>query len=140
MANRVMLALSGEEIVEQNSLATVTSNCIVIENSNRGVHTVIAVARLSNIRIITTATPSFLVISTGLLVIAAAALFSKEGGWAGIPIAVLGIGFLIAYAGSRRAAVAFVVDSETTTTSIGTLTEASALVSAVRSVQKKMRA
>jgi hypothetical protein len=75
--------------------------------------------------------PGLLVISAALFLVAAAAYFSKQGGNATVPMAVLGLAFLILYFGSRRAAVIFVVEGELLETIPGTLREAGALIKAV---------
>jgi hypothetical protein len=89
-------------------------------------------------RKITVSYPVLLVISAGTLLIGIAALCSKEGGTAGIPIAILGFLILIGYGVTRRGAVSFLLTgSEVVETILGSPFEASDLISAVKAAQRR---
>lgn len=76
--------------------------------------------------------PGLLVIAIALFLIAAAAYYSKQGDGATIPIAVIGVIFVVFYFNSRRASVAFLLEKEVLETVPGSLREASAVIRAVR--------
>jgi hypothetical protein len=135
MSYSLIDALSGERILHSNSLATVTGNCIIVRELNTRSQTVISLERLSHIKTHKTSYPGLIAIAGGLFVIAAAASISKQGGGAGLPIALLALSFLIAYFGTRRASVSFGVGSETTHSVSGSLKEAAMVVAAVQSAQ-----
>lgn len=130
-----MAALSDQEIVQSSPLATVTRECIIIRDADGHSQTVIALDSLSTVKKIKSSYPGLLVISGGLSVIAAAAASSKDGHGAGIPIALLALGFAVAYVGTRRASVAFAVGAEITETVAGSLKDAANLMEVVQTVR-----
>ncbi len=135
MANTITPALSGEQVLHSSSLATVTENCIVIPSPEGRSQTVISTYRVTKVKTIKTTFPGLLVVSSALFIMAAAAQFSRDGGGAAIPIGVLGGLSVLGYVVTRKGAVALVVDGETTETMQGSLSEAAALVVAIRSAQ-----
>jgi hypothetical protein len=135
MANTLLAALSGEQIVHSTTLATVTDNCLVIRNPDGTSHTIVALSRVTRIRTIRRTYPGFLVVASGLLLIGSGAFCSKQGAGAGPVIVSIGVVFVIAYIATRRAAVGFVSGSEVTETMFGSLREAATLVRAVQMTQ-----
>ncbi len=136
MANLLLEALSGEGIVESNSLATVTETCVLIRGATGRSQTLISRSRLSDVKIVKINHPSLLVISSGLGLVSAAAFCSKQGDGAGPPTAFIALTFLIAYFVTRKAFLTFTVGLEETYSSAGTLSEAFAVMKALRSAQK----
>ena len=134
----VKTVLAGELILHQNSLATVTSNFIVVRRPEKRAEAVIGLPRISRIKRIETTHPGLLVIAAGLFLLATACACSKQGGQAGLPLGVLGTLFVFGYFLTRRAAVAFVVDREATETMHGSLHEASDLVRAMERAQAQL--
>jgi hypothetical protein len=143
MANPIMAALSGEEIVHTNALATVTANFVIVPNGARRTQNVIALSSIERLQKVKTTYPGLLVIASAIFLVAAAAYFSKEGSGAHVPALLLGVGFVVAYLVSQRASISFVVGADIISSPSGTLREATALVKAVeklRSPQGRVRA
>lgn len=124
--------LVGQQVRYSNSLATVTEHWVVIRDSGHQSHTIVPLASVSGVTVVKVANRRLVVFASGSLIVAAAAQYSKEGGGAGIPCALIGVGFLIAYLASRRAFVALDVDSEPANTAFGTVAEAAKLATAIR--------
>jgi hypothetical protein len=124
---------------QSNPLATITQDCIVIRDSTKHSHTIIGVSCLSGIKRISITHPCLLVFASALFVIAAAALYSKEGDGAGTPACLLGLAFALGYWLSRKAAVAFLTGSAATETSTGSPSEAAALISTVESARRRLQ-
>jgi hypothetical protein len=138
-ADLVKSVLAGERILHDNSLATVTTNFIVVRRPERRRETIIALARLSCIRRIETTHPGLLVVASAIYLLAAAAYCSKQGGQqAALPMIILGTLFVLAYFMTRRAAVAFVVDREPTETIQGSIPEAAKLMKAMEKAQREL--
>ena len=117
-----------------NPLASIAENCIVVRDSESRSH-IIPLSHLSGMRRIKTTCPALMVIASAFLLIAAAANFSKQGGVAALPVALLGGVFVIGYFLSRRASVAFITDSYRTETCTGSLSEAAAVIGEVHAAQ-----
>ena len=135
MATHLVANLLDGTVLQTNPLATVMEDCVVIRDSARTSHSIIGLSRLSGMRQIRTTHPELLVIAAGLFLISAAAFYSKEGAGAGPPIGLLGLAFAIGYLLSRRASIAFFAGRDATETVSGSLSEAAALIAAVRSAQ-----
>ena len=135
MPDIILDSLFGEQILHAGALATVTENCVVLRDADGQSHTILAFDRLNGVRTVKTTYPALLVVAAGLLLMAAAAQFSKEGDGAAIPFAVLSLISLASYFLSRRASLAFGIGWETAETIRGTLTEAAALLTAVQKAQ-----
>lgn len=134
LTGEIVSALADAEILHSNVLATVTRNCVIIPNSEGHAQTMISLDRIVSVRRIKSTYPGLLVIAGGLGLIAAAAACSKDGHAAALPIALLGLGFAVAYLGTRRGSVAIVVGFErrdVVETAGGTLKEASAIIRAI---------
>jgi hypothetical protein len=131
MASRALDALTGEEILESNSLGTVTSQWVVVRPPESRSEMIISLSHISNVRTVRTTYPGLLVVAGAALLIAAAAAASKQGSGAALPIALFGVLFLIAYWVSRKASVVFIVGTETTHTPAAGLREAAKFVAAV---------
>jgi len=138
MPDPIMAALTGERITLSNSLATVATTCVVVRTVGGRSNSIISLSRITGIQTLRTSVPGLLVIASGLFLVAAAAHYSKDGGQADLPIALLGLAFVIGYLGSRRAAIVFLVDGETIETVSGGLREAAALARAVRLAIKEL--
>ena len=137
MPNAILAALSSDEILQSRLSTVVTVDYVVVTNPNGGSHIVISLERLSEIRMIKTTYPGLLVIASGAFLVAAAAFCSKQGDGAALPSASVGLAFVIAYFCSQRAAIAFVVDGESTQTASGGLRDAAALVRAVETARAR---
>ena len=135
-AEPVKLVLAREQILHQNSLATITPNFIVVRRPEERAETIIGLSRISRIKHIETTHPGLLVIASAMYLLASACAFSKQGDQAGIPLAFVATLFVLAYFLTRRAAVAFVVDRERTETMHGSLSQAAALVKALEKAQQ----
>ena len=136
MSTTILDALPDEQVLHANSLAVVTPHCILLTNADGRTQTVVAVSGISRIKRVTISYPILLVIASGTLILALAALCSKEGDGAGLPLAIFGSVLLLGYFLSRRGAVAFTVGSEVVETIFGTPSEAADLISAIASAQR----
>jgi hypothetical protein len=125
-----------EEVMYSNALASVTRNCVIVTDADGHGQTILALPRLSSIRKVTVSYPILLVLAAAALIIAAAAGYSKDGGGAGIPIALVSLLLLLGYAGSRKAAVLFLVSFEAVETALGTPKEADEVIAAIEKVQR----
>jgi hypothetical protein len=139
-AELVNIALTGEQILHINSLATVTGKFVVVRRPEMRAEAIIGLPSISKLKRIETTRPGLLVIAIGLFLLAAAAACSKQGDQAQIPLGVTGALFVIAYFLTRRAAVAFVVDCEATETMHGSLSEAAELIKAMEKAQTPLPA
>jgi hypothetical protein len=137
MTDRILAALTDQEVQQCYLSTTITSSCVVVRNPNAPAHTIISLERLSEIETIKTTTPGLLVIASGLLTIAAAAFCSKQGDGAGPPVGIAGVGFWVGYLATRRASIRFHVGEETTQTVFGRLSEAAKLRRAVKQASSK---
>jgi hypothetical protein len=133
MANTIIGALTVDAAQKSYLMTTVTTGCVVVRNPSAASETAISLSRLSEVQTIRTSYPGLLVIASGLSVVAAAAFCSKEGDGAGIPTAVLSASFVAGYLLSRKAALRFMVESESTQTAFGTPRAAKDLRRAVQS-------
>jgi hypothetical protein len=138
MPDTIMAALSGEQISLSNSLATVATTCVLIRDPDGRSKTIISLHLIGGTKTIRTSVPGFLVIAAGLFLVAAAAHFSKDGGSADVPVALLGVGFVIAYLASRRASITLFVGRDKIQTASGGLREAAALVRAIKSAKGRL--
>jgi drug/metabolite transporter (DMT)-like permease len=137
MADGILDALSGEDILHSNSLGTVTDHCVVLRAANGMTQTVVALSRISKVKKVTVTYPILLVVASGSLLVAAAAMRSRDGDGAGIPIAIFGLLLIVGYVLSRRASVMLVLGSERVETVLGSPGEASELVTAVEVARRK---
>jgi hypothetical protein len=88
MTGTLLAALSGEEVVLSSPFGMVTTNFVIVKDIDAGSQIILSLNRLTDIQTIRTSYPGLLVISVALLILAAAATWSKEGGGAGIPLAL----------------------------------------------------
>ena len=135
MANTIIGALTDNAAQKNYLMTTVTTGCVVIRNQSAASETAISLSRLSDVQTVKTTHPALLVIASGLSVVAAAAFCSKEGDGAGIPTAVLSATFVAGYFFSRKAALNFIVDSESTQTMFGSPRAANHLWKAVQTAR-----
>lgn len=141
MVNQIVSALSEDEIVHSNALATVTRNCVVIPNADGLAQTVIALSRISSVRSVKSSYPGMLVIAGALGLIAAAAAYSKDGHGAAWPVALLSVGFAVAYIGTRRGSVSLSISSgrpEVVETMSGSLKESASIVAAIQNARRRL--
>ena len=132
MTGTLLAALLGEKIVHRSSLATVTTNCIVVK-AFLGRHTyVLSLSRLGGIKKVTTTYPGLLVISMGLEVVSAGDYCSPHCERAYAVIGVVGLAFLAAYFWTRRASLLFLCEPEPILTAQGRLREVAALITALQ--------
>lgn len=137
MAKSVLDSLSGEEILEANPLGVVTNHWVVVRSAGQS-EIVISLSRVSTVKTIKTSIPGLLVVASAALLIAAAAASSKQGTGAALPIALLGLLFVVGYLLSRRAAVSFTVGAETFRTPDGGLRDAAVFLAAVEKALSKL--
>ncbi|MBV9266147.1 MAG: hypothetical protein JO061_08270 [Acidobacteriaceae bacterium] len=137
MQDAIIAALSGQEVARSNSLATVATTCVVIRTANARSRVIVSIGRISSVKRVVTGYPVCLPIAVGLFVMAAAAYCSKDGGSADLPIAGLGLVFLLVFFVTRRAALVFTVGTEQIRSVQGGLREASAIIRAVESAQAR---
>src|SRR3954453_16729070 len=137
MPNAILAALSSEEVLQSGLSAVVTADYVVVTSSKGESHSLISLERLSEIRRIKTTYPGLLVIASGAFLVAAAAFCSKQGDGAAVPAALIGLVLVIAYFGSQRALIAFVVDGESVETASGGLREAAALLRGVETARTR---
>lgn len=135
----IVSALSDTEIVHSNLLATVTRNCVIIPNREGHAQTITSLSRIVAVRRIKSTYPGLVVIAGGIGIIAAAAACSKDGHGAAIPIALLSLGFAIAYLGTRRGSVSIVTgygrQRDVLETPAGSLREANAIAEAIEALR-----
>ena len=129
--------LVGQQVLYSNSLATVTEQWIIIRDYGQQSHTIVSLASVSNVTVVKITHIPLVVFASGFFIVAAAAQYSKEGGGAGIPCALIGVWFLIACLGFRRASVTLDVDSGSANTAFGTVAEATKLTAAIRSAREQ---
>lgn len=135
MADPLVASLAGEEIVESNSLAIVTTGWVIVRPVRNRARVVLSLDSITNMQRVRTSHPGLLVIASGLILIAAAAYYSKDSSPAAVPIAVLGLFFAAAFWGTRRSSVVFHAEQERVETGLGSFGEASELVRAVTTAQ-----
>jgi hypothetical protein len=138
MTGTLLAALSGEDVVLSSPFGMVTTNFVIIRSTNARSQIILSLNRLTEIKTIKTSYPGLLVISSGLLILSAAAMCSKEGSGAGIPMAFLALGFLLGYLGSRRALLVFFTGSQMTETVSGSLRGAAAFRRAVEAARRQV--
>jgi hypothetical protein len=135
MSSTILSALSGEQVLHSNSLATVTDNWIVTRDCLTNSQSLISIKSLSWIKTAKTINLPYLASSAGTLLIAAAAQFSKEECGAALPIALAGLALFGGALVARQTSIVFMVDSEVVRTGFGTMREAATVVAAVKSAQ-----
>ena len=129
-------ALAEEEILHANSLGTVTRQWLIVPDWTGHSRTLLSLYRLSEVRAVKTNYPWLLAVSGGLFVLAAGALYSKQGsGRAGVVIGLIAAVSLLSYFVSRRGWVEFTVGSVVTRTMNGPHQQADELATAVQSAQ-----
>lgn len=133
--DKILAALSGEQILQSNPLATVATRWVVIRDANGSSQSVLALSGISDMRSVRVSYPGLLVIACGIALIAAAAHYSKDGGAADKPLLVVAVLFVLFYFGTRRASVVFISGVEKTPTIFGSLRQAAVLIRAVRQAQ-----
>lgn len=138
MTDFLASALSRQQIVLTNPLATVASECVVIRTPSGTSRSIIALSHIRNMVVVRLSHPGFLVLAIAAFLIAAGAHFSKERDSADWPIAVVGVLLVVAYIGSRRAAVQFTSMDGDLQTVFGSPSEAAAVVAAVRAAMEKI--
>lgn len=138
MTGTLLAALSSEEVVLSSSFGMVTTNFVIVKDNAARSQIILSLNRLRDIQTIRTSYPGLLVISAGLLILAAASVCSKEGSGAGIPLGLLAIGFSIGFLATRRALLVFYTGSEITETVSGSLRGAAAFVRAVEAAQREL--
>lgn len=138
MTDFLASALSQQQILVSNSLATVASECVVIRTSTGTSRSILALSEIRELTVIRLSHPGFLVLASAAFLIAAGAHFSKQGDSADWPIALVGLMLLAGYIGSRRAAVCFTSGDGKLQTVFGSPSEAAAVVSATRSAMENL--
>lgn len=139
MTNTIIGALTDDAPQKSYLMTTVTTGCVVIRNPSAAAETAISLSRLSEVQTVKASYPGLLVIASGLSLVAAAAFCSKEGDGAGVPTAFLSASFVAGYFLSRRVALKFMVDAESTQTAFGTPRAANNLRRAVQTAQTQER-
>ena len=132
MASAILASLPAEEVVHSSRLATMTRDIVVVRNPDPATHTILSLAAVSSLKRTKKTHPVLLVVASALMLLAGAASTAKQGNNVVAPFAGLSLAFVAGYFLSRRAAVAFMIASETTETVEGTLSEVAALIAAVQ--------
>jgi hypothetical protein len=122
----------GPLVLRANPLGTVAADYVVIRDLHQRSYTIVALASISNITTVKAVRMPLIVFASASFVIAAAAQCSRDGGGAGIPCALIGVVFFIAYLMSRRASLILDVEPEPLCTALGTLSQAAKLTAAIR--------
>jgi hypothetical protein len=131
-ATMIAEALSEEQIRFSNAVATLLTGCVVIRNRDGHSHTVVSVPQISKVRVSKSSRLALLTIAGASFIVAAAALCSKDGAGAEIPAALLGLFFLFAYLGSRRASITIFLGADAIRSVDGKVPEATAVAAALR--------
>lgn len=139
MADNLVAALSGEEVLKSNPLAVVTNNWVIVRPARGRARVMIGLSTITDVRRVRTTHPAFLVIASGFFLVAAGAYYSKDS-TAALPLAFLGLLFLGAYFVTRRGSVIFTAGWEVTETGLGSLRDTSDLIKTVRTAQKEFDA
>lgn len=137
MHDPLIAALSGEDIIHANSLATVTTSCVVIRAANSRSRVILSLTHIASLRRVMHGYPAFLPIAAGCFIMAAAAHVSKEGAPTELTLAALALLFLLAFFATRRGSVLFELETEQIESAQGSLAEAAATVEAVISAQAR---
>lgn len=131
-------ALSHQRILLETSLATVASECVVVRHSNGRTRSILSLSQIRGMTIVRFSHPGLLVLGAAALLISAAAHFSKEGGSAEFPIALLALVFFGGFFASRRSAVYFYSEESGVQTAFGAPAEAAAVIATVRAAQEAL--
>jgi hypothetical protein len=138
MAHALLDALPDEQVLQANSLATVTRQSVLLREADGQSHAILPLDRIEHVQNLKTTYPGLLVIASALALLAAAAQSSKEGHGAAIPLGIIAIVFLLLYINSRKASVLFRVEGERFETIQGTLRDAAAITEAIKEAQKRL--
>ena len=139
MTDYLASALSQQQILLTNPLATVASECVVIRVGSGNMQSILSLSQIRRVSIVRLSHPGLLVLAFAAFLIAAGAHFSKDGDSADVPIALIGGLLLVAFVISRRAAVSFLsTDGSLLQTVFGSPSEAVAVRAATRSAMEKM--
>ncbi|HEX4167699.1 MAG TPA: hypothetical protein VHZ55_19725 [Bryobacteraceae bacterium] len=136
MAKITVANLLDRQVVRVSPLATVMHDCIVIRDTAPLSHIILGLSHLTGMKRNRTTHPALLVISAGLLLIAAAAYASHDPN-ASLVIGLLACAFTAGYFLSRRDSVTFVAGRYSAETTGGSLSEATRLIAAVRDAQQQ---
>lgn len=139
MTDLLASALSEQQILLVNPLATVASECVVIRTSRGNSRSILSLSEIQKVSAVRLSHPGLLVLAIATFLIAAAAHFSKDGDSAEFPIAFVGLVLLASFVGSRRAAVWFTYTDGTLQSVFGSPSEAAAVIAATRSAIQKAK-
>lgn len=112
MANSVLDSLAGEQVLASNPLGAITTRWVVLRPAYSQAEIVIALSRISTVKLIRVSYPGLLVVACAAMLVAAGAASSKQGSGAALPIAFVGVLFAIGYLLARKASVSFKVDGD----------------------------
>ena len=138
MADPLVSSLLGEEVLRSNLLGTVTNGAIIMRPVRSRVRVILALHLITEIKLMRTTHPGFLVIAGGLLLIAAGAYFSNSGAATAVCIAVLGMAFVAAYVAGQEGSVIFATGRDMMETGLGSRRRATDLIAAVIAAQKAL--
>ena len=138
MADPLISSLLGEEVLRSNPLGTVTNGAIIMRPVRSRVRVILALHLITEIKLMRTTHPEFLVIAGGLLLIAAGAYFSNSGAATALSVAVLSMVFVAAYIAGRGRSVVFATGQDTVETGLGNRREAIDLIAAVIAAQNAL--
>ncbi len=133
--DKILTALPGEQILQSNPLATVATRWVIIRDARGSSQSILALSGITDMRSVKVSYPGLLVIACGVLLISAAAHYSKDGGAADKPLLVVALLFVLFYFATRKASVVFISGVEKTATIFGSLRQAAVLIRAVRQAQ-----
>jgi hypothetical protein len=131
MDDAIVNSLMGETVVHSNPIATITRNCLVVRYDARRAQAIIGLQSIHGMRKINFTNPALLVISAGLLLIAAAAYSSHEGYEVSCAMACISLLFIVGYFLTRRATVLFLLENQSIESKRGSYREATSIIRAV---------
>lgn len=134
MNDGILDVLTGESVIYSNTVATVLTGCIVVREKERGATVVISLAHITGLKKVKTTYPQLLVLSAGMLTLAAASYASKQGLETVVPMSVLAMMLASGYWGTRRAALLVLSGTDGIETLKGSFREVDSVIRQLRQV------
>jgi hypothetical protein len=133
-----ILSSLGEPILHCNSLATITSNWVVVRQGSSGRQSVVALQSISELKPIKSIPRYTFVSAFGCFLLALAAHYSNESEGSTLPFALLGFALFASAVARRQVALAFVVSGEAIQTLYGSPSEAAALLATFQTARSEI--
>jgi hypothetical protein len=125
--NHILEALPGEQVLQSNAVATVTTNCLIVENRDHTSRTIIPITDIADVKRSETTYPGLLVVAAAFFLLCAACFCSKQGPGTAVPLGTLGLLFVLGYLGYRKASLTFIDRTGFTPTPEGNPSEAASI-------------